>query len=395
MTTQKIDFTAAHSVLKNAIDGQLLAGATAAVMYNGEVIDTYCAGMADMESGEAMRSDHIHRAYSNTKIMTTMLVLKLADESYFSIDDAIKKWIPVFGKVRVLKLGATTLDETEALQHDITIRHLLSHQAGLSHGVFDMGTMVFNAYHASGARKSNTTLAQLMDQLGTLPLIYQPGQGWEYSMAPDVLARLVEIVTGHAYADALKTLLFDPLGMVDTTYVLRPEQVSRFTALYIGDARQPNKPGIKRLENMPWPGAFLESVPRQAGSSGVVTTQADMLRLMQQLTPSFGTYLKPATLADMLRDQLPSERCIQVANVGAFPSLGFGLGGAVTRSVSEFQSNSPVGEFQWGGLGGTHWWVSPRTGVAGVVMTQRHWGFWNPFWFDYKQKVYEAIGTQG
>ena len=395
MTTQKIDFTAAHSVLKNAIDGQLLAGATAAVMYNGEVIDTYCAGMADMESGEAMRSDHIHRAYSNTKIMTTMLVLKLADESYFSIDDAIKKWIPVFGKVRVLKLGATTLDETEALQHDITIRHLLSHQAGLSHGVFDMGTMIFNAYHASGARKSNTTLAQLMDQLGTLPLIYQPGQGWEYSMAPDVLARLVEIVTGHAYADALKTLLFDPLGMVDTTYVLRPEQVSRFTALYIGDARQPNKPGIKRLENMPWPGAFLESVPRQAGSSGVVTTQADMLRLMQQLTPSFGTYLKPATLADMLRDQLPPERCIQVANVGAFPSLGFGLGGAVTRSVSEFQSNSPVGEFQWGGLGGTHWWVSPRTGVAGVVMTQRHWGFWNPFWFDYKQKVYEAIGTQG
>lgn len=395
MTTQKIDFTAAHSVLQNAIDGQLLAGATAAVMLHGEVIDTFCAGMADMESYETMRADHIHRAYSNTKIMTTMLVLKLADEGYFSIDDAIKKWIPVFGKVRVLKLGATTLDDTEALQHDITIRHLLSHQAGLSHGVFDMGTMIFNAYHASGARKSNTTLAQLMDQLGTLPLIYQPGQGWEYSMAPDVLARLVEIVTGHAYADALKTLLFDPLGMVDTTYVLRPEQVSRFTALYIGDAKQPNKPGIKRLENMPWPGAFLESVPRQAGSSGVVTTQADMLRLMQQLTPSFGTYLKPATLADMLRDQLPPERCIQVANVGAFPSLGFGLGGAVTRSVSEFQSNSPVGEFQWGGLGGTHWWVSPRTGVAGVVMTQRHWGFWNPFWFDYKQKVYEAIGTQG
>jgi CubicO group peptidase (beta-lactamase class C family) len=116
-----------------------------------------------------------------------------------------------------------------------------------------------------------------------------------------------------------------------------------------------------------------------------------MLRLMQQLTPNFGTYLKSATLAEMLRDQLPPERCIKVANVGAFPSLGFGLGGAVTRSSSEFQPNSPAGEFQWGGLGGTHWWVSPRTGVAGVVMTQRHWGFWNPFWFDYKQKVYDAV----
>jgi CubicO group peptidase (beta-lactamase class C family) len=391
MTIKNLDFTAAHSLLQNAVDGQLLAGVSAAVMFNGELVDAFCTGMADMESGEALRADHIHRAYSNTKIMTSMLVLKLADDSYFSIDDPIKKWIPVFGKVRVLKTNATTLDETEALQHDITIRHLLSHQAGLSHGVFDMGSMIFNAYHASGARKSNTTLEQLMDQLGSLPLIYQPGQGWEYSMAPDVLARLVEIVTGQAYADALKTRLFAPLGMVDTTYVLRPEQVSRFTALYIGDAKQPNKPGLKRLDNMPWPGAFLEPVPRQAGSSGVVTTQADMLRLMQQLTPNFGTYLKQATLAEMLRDQLPPERCIHVANVGAFPSLGFGLGGAVTRSTSEFQPNSPTGEFQWGGLGGTHWWVSPSTGYAGVVMTQRHWGFWNPFWFEYKQKVYDAV----
>ncbi len=360
-------------------------------MFNGEVVDAFCTGMADMESGEALRADHIHRAYSNTKIMTSMLVLKLADDGYFSIDDPIKKWIPVFGKVRVLKPNATTLVDTEALQNDITIRHLLSHQAGLSHGVFDMGSMIFNAYHASGARKSDTTLEQLMDQLGGLPLIYQPGQGWEYSMAPDVLARLVEIVTGQDYADALKTRLFDPLGMVDTTYVLRPEQVSRFTALYIGDAKQPNKPGLKRLDNMPWPNAFLEPVQRQAGSSGLVTTQADMLRLMQQLTPNFGTYLKKATLADMLRDQLPPERCIKVANVGAFPSLGFGLGGAVTRSSSEFQPNSPAGEFQWGGLGGTHWWVSPSTGHAGVVMTQRHWGFWNPFWFEYKKKVYDAI----
>ena len=391
MTTHNIDFTTAHAVLQNAIDGQLLAGVSAAVMFNGEVVDTFCAGMADMESGETLRVDHIHRAYSNTKIMTSMLVLKLADDGYFSIDDAIKKWIPVFGKVCVLKPGATIIDDTEALQCDITIRHLLSHQAGLSHGVFDMGTMIFNAYHASGARKSDTTLEQLMDQLGTLPLLYQPGKGWEYSMAPDVLARLVEIVTGQAYADALKTRFFDVLGMVDTTYVLRPEQVPRFTALYIGDAKQPYKPGLKRLDNMPWPNAFLEPVPREAGSSGVVTTQADMLRLMQQLTPGFGTYLKPATLADMLRDQLPPERCIHVANVGAFPSLGFGLGGAVTRSSSEFQPNSPTGEFQWGGLGGTHWWVSPSTGYSGVVMTQRHWGFWNPFWFEYKQKVYDAI----
>ena len=387
----EIDFSEANASLQQCVDEQLLAGVSTAVMLNGELINTFCTGMADMESGEALRADHIHRAYSNTKIMTSMLVLKLADDGYFFIDDAIKKWIPAFGKVRVLRQGATTIDDTQALESDITIRHLLSHQAGLSHGVFDMGSMIFNAYHAAGVRKSDTSLEGLMDQLAGLPLIYQPGQGWEYSMALDVLGRLVEILTGQAYADALKTQLFEPLGLVDTTYVLQPEQVPRLTALYMGDAKQPKKQGLKRLDNMPWPDAFLKPVPRQAGSSGVVTTQADMLRLMQQLTPNCGTYLKPAILGAMLRDQLPPERCLKVANVGSFPSLGFGLGGAVTRCASEIQPNSPVGEFQWGGLGGTHWWVSPKTGLAGVLMTQRHWGFWNPFWFEYKQKVYDAV----
>ena len=391
MTTQKIDFTAAHSVLQNAIDGQLLAGVSAAIMFKGEVIDTFCAGMADQESAEPLRSDHLHRAFSNTKIITSTLVMHLMDQGHFALDDAIKKWIPVFGKVRVLKPGAMTIDDTEALQHDITIRHLLSHQAGLSHGVFDMGTMIFNAYHASGARKNDTTLEQLMDQLGTLPLIYQPGHGWEYSMAPDVLGRLVEIVTGQSLAEAFKTRLFEKIGMLDTTYVMQPKQVPRLAALYSGDAKQPNKPGLKRLDNMPWVDAFLKPVPRQSGTSGLVTTQEDMLALMQQLIPGHGTFLKPATLLEMLRDQLPLDRCVQVANVGAFPSLGFGLGGAVTRMVSDFQPNTPAGEFQWGGLAGTHWWVSPSTGFAGVLMTQRHWGFWNPFWFEYKQKMYEAI----
>ena len=391
MTTPNLNFSAAHSVLKNAIDGQLLAGVSAAIMFKGEVVDTFCSGMADIERGEKLREDHLHRAFSNTKIFTSVLVMHLIDQGHFALDDAIKKWIPVFGKVRVLKPDATAIDDTDALTNDITIRHLLSHQAGLSHGVFDVGTMIFNAYHASGARQNDTTLEQLMDQLGTLPLTYQPGHGWEYSMATDVLGRLVEIVTGQSLAEAFKTHLFEPLGMVDTTYVLRSDQVARLAALYSGDAKQPNKPGLKRVDNMPWPDAFLKPVPRQSGTSGLVTTQADMLALLQQLIPGQGSFLKPVTLQEMMRDQLPPDRCVQVANVGTFPSLGFGLGGAVTRRVSDFQPNSPAGEFQWGGLAGTHWWVSPSTGFAGVLMTQRHWGFWNPFWFEYKQKVYDAI----
>ena len=385
------NFSAAHAVLQRCIDTQLLSGVSAAVLRNGTVIDSFCIGKADLQSGEDLRSDHIHRAFSNTKLVTSVLVLLLLDQDHFALDDPVKTWIPALAHLKILRADATSITATEPLAHDITIRHLLSHQAGFSHGVFDPGTLIYNAYHASGVRKPDTTLEQLVNQLASLPLIYQPGQGWAYSMATDVLARLVEIVTGLSFAAALQSLLFDPLGMADTGHVLRPDQVARLCPLYVGDLADPRRPGLQRLDNVPWPQAFLKPVPRQAGTSGLVTTQTDMILLLQQLHPSTSTLLKSATLVEMMRDQLPADRCVQVFPGQALPSLGFGLGGAVTRRTSQMQPNSPAGEFQWGGLAGTHWSISPATGISIVLMTQRYMGFWNPFWFEYKRKVYEAL----
>lgn len=391
MTRSPPDFSAARAVLQHHVDGGLLAGASAVVLLHGEPVESFCTGMADIERGEPLRPDHIHRAFSNTKLMTSVLVLLLADEGRFALDDPVKAWLPALGALRVLRAGATSIDDTEPLQHDITIRHLLSHQAGFSHGVFDPDTLLFNAYKAAGLRSSDKTLAALVEQLATFPLLYQPGCGWEYSMATDVLARLVEIVTGQGIEQALQARLWGPLGMVDTGYVLRDDQVPRLAALYAGDALHPTRPGLTRLTTVPWPNAHLQRVPLQAGTSGTFTTQADMLALLRQLLPGRSGLLKPATLAEMKRDQLPAGRCVNFALWGAMPSLGFGLAGAVTRGPSELQPNTPVGELQWGGLAGTHWWISPTTGVAGVLMAQRHFGFWNPWWFEYKQKMYEAL----
>ena len=385
------NFSAAHAVLQRHVDTQLLSGVCAAVLRNGTLIDSFCIGKADLQSGEELRPDHIHRAFSNTKLMTSVLVLLLLDQGQFALDDPVKRWIPALGHLKVLRAAATSITDTEPLAVDITIRHLLSHQAGFSHGVFDPGTLIYNAYHAAGVRTPDTTLEQLMGQLASLPLIYQPGQGWAYSMATDVLARLVEIVTGLSFAAALQRLLFDPLGMADTGHVLRPDQVARLCPLYAGDLADPSRPGLQRLDNVPWPQAFLKPVPRQAGTSGLVTTQADMILLLQQLQPGTSTLLKAATLVEMMRDQLPAERCVQVYPGQALPSLGFGLGGALTRSTSQMQPNSPAGEFQWGGLAGTHWSISPATGISIVLMTQRYMGFWHPFWFEYKREVYEAL----
>jgi CubicO group peptidase (beta-lactamase class C family) len=392
VTRPALDFSAAHAVLQREIDQQRLPGVSAALLRHGETIDSFCAGLADLQSGEPLRPDHIHRAFSNTKLMASVLVLMLVDQRCFALDDPVKTWLPAFGQLRVLRPGATRIDDTEPLQRDITIRHLLSHQAGLSHGVFDPGTLIYQAYAASGVRRPDTTLAEEMDLLAALPLIYQPGEGWEYATGADVLARIVEIVTGERFGDALQSRLFGPLGMVDTGYVLRPDQLPRLAALYRGDLLDVMKPGLQRLDDTPWPGAYRQPVPRQSAAGGLFTTQADMLALLGQLMPGQPSVLQPETLAALFSDQVPAARCVQFFGTGPVPSLGFGLGGALTRRASAVAPAAAVGELQWGGLAATHWFISPASGLAGVVMTQRFMGFWHPFWFEYRARVYDAAG---
>lgn len=387
------DFSAAHAVLRRHYEERRLSGVSALVFKAGEVVDEFCAGEADIEEGKPLRPDHIHGARSNTKLITAVMTLMLVDEGRITLDSPIKQWIPGFGITRVLRPSATSLEDTEALARDITVRHLLTHTAGLSHGFLDPGTMIYEAYGASGVCLPDCSTAMIAERLPALPVLFQPGEGWEYSMGPDVLARLVEVITGQRYLEALRERLFGPLGMVDTGYVLRPEQVLRLAALYGGNFADPNEPGLRRLDELPWPGAFLTPVPRQAGASGLFTTQADMVALLSRLFPGRGGPLADATLTEMFRDQLPAQLCVQFPRSGPIPALGFGLAGAVTRRPSELQPNTPVGELQWGGAAGTHWAISPSTGEALVLMTQRQMGFWNPFWFEWKAAAYAALNS--
>ena len=230
------DFSAAHAVLRGHHEQHRLSGVSTLVFERGgEVVDELCIGQAEIEQARALRPDHIHRAFSNTKLITAVMTLMLVDEGRMALDDPIKQWIPAFGATRVLLPRATSLDDTEPLARDITVRHLLTHTAVLSHGVFDPGTMIYKAYDASGLRRPDCSTAMIAERLPALPLLFQPGEGWEYSMGPDVLARLVEIVTGQRYVEALQQRLFGPLDMVDTGYVLRPAQVPRLAALYGAD----------------------------------------------------------------------------------------------------------------------------------------------------------------
>ncbi len=386
-------FAAAHEVLRRHHAAGRLAGVSTLVCSGHEVVDRFCLGHADIEAGTPLRPDHIHRAFSNTKLVTAVMTLMLVDEGRLALDAPVREWIPAFAATRVLRAGATTLDDTEPLARDITLRHLLSHSSGLSHGVFDLGTPLFDAYHASGLRRPDSDTAQMARLLPTLPLSFQPGQGWQYAMGPDVLARVAEIVTGTRFATLLQQRLLGPLGMVDTAYVLQPEQAPRLAALYVGDLADPLAPGLQRRDHTPWPEAHLKPVPREGGASGLVTTQADMLALLTRLLPGGAGPLPDALLVEMGRDQLLPDQCVNFPQTGALPALGFGLAGAVTRGPSALQPNTPVGELQWGGLAGTHWALSPATRQVLVLMTQRHMGFWNPFWWEWKAAVYAALDS--
>lgn len=385
-------FEAAHEVLRGHHAAGRLAGVSTLVFDGRDVVDSLCLGHADREAGTPLRPDHIHRAFSNTKLFTAVLTLVLVQEGRLALDAPVHAWIPGFANTRVLRPGATTLDDTETRAADITLRHLLTHTAGLSHGVFDPGTPLFDAYRVEGLRLPDKDMAHIARRLPQLPLGFQPGTAWQYSMAPDVLARVMEIATGLPFAQLLQQRLLGPLGLHDTAYVLQPAQVPRLAALYVGDVADPLAPGLQRLDSVPWREAHLTRVPREGGASGLATTQADMLALLKSLRPGRGGPLNDTLLAELLRDQLPPALCVNFPFTGVRPTLGFSLAGAVTRGPSALQPNTPVGEVQWGGLAGTHWALVPATGQALVLMTQRHMGFWNPFWFEWKAAVYAALG---
>ena len=386
------DFTAVRAAMQRYVDGDILAGVSWALLEGRDIVDMQAVGFSDRETQAPLRFDHIFRAFSNTKLVTSCAIMLLVEEGKLRLDDPIEAYIPQLGNRRVLKAGATKIGDTEPARRSITVRDLLSHQAGLSYGIFDPGTPIFTAYNARNVLNPMTPLTDMIDQLEQLPLIFHPGENWEYSVATDVLGRLVEVVSGQAFDAFIKARIFDPLGMVDTGFYAPPEKQDRLVGYYKGaDRLDPTKPGLTKLENSPYPGAYLQPLPRLEGGGGLVTTMSDMIALIRALLPGGPRLLKDETIDEMMRNQLPGGQWIRFAMLGAMPGKAYGLGGAVTAEPGPLDPPSAAGEFQWGGVAGTHWFINPRQNVAGVVMAQRYMAFWNPFFFDFKRQAYAAM----
>jgi CubicO group peptidase (beta-lactamase class C family) len=206
-----------------------------------------------------------------------------------------------------------------------------------------------------------------------------------------VLSRLVEVASGQRFDDFLQARIFGPLGMKDTGFVVPEDQQHRLVAYYAGASlTDPMNPGLTRTDDSPWPGAYRKPVPRLSGGGGLVSSLPDMIALIRSLIPGGPMLLQPETIELMMSNQLPEGTFIRFPTVGEAKGKAFGLGGAVTLGASSIDPPDSVGEFQWGGIAGTHWWINPRRQLAGIVMAQRQMAFWHPFSFAIKREVYRA-----
>ena len=392
VTAKGYDFSQAHAAMQRYVDGNILAGVSSAVMIGRDLVDVNCTGWADKEAEIPLQPDHIFRAFSNTKLVTSCAALQLFEEGRFKLDDPLEKYIRQFANRKVLHPGATSLDDTEPAKSPITIRHLMTHSSGLSYGYFDPGSTIFKAYTERGVLNPTTTLADMVDVLADLPLIYHPGTSWEYSLAIDVVARLVEVISGQSFDKFIQARILDPLGMVDTGFFVPQQNQNRLVAYYAGaDLMEPMKPGLTRTDNAPFPGAYLSPIARLNGGGGLVSTLHDMVALIRSLLPGGKTLLKPETIASMMTNQLPEGQWIRFALMGPQPGKVHGLAGGMIQQPSPLDHPDAAGELYWRGVAGTQWWISPKHNMAGVMMAQRQMAFVHPFSFEFKRLAYEAV----
>ncbi|MBR7800698.1 serine hydrolase domain-containing protein [Undibacterium fentianense] len=392
VTPSAFNFKTIAPAMQSYVDRKILAGVSSAILHGQDLVYFHTAGWADIENQIPLRHDHLFRVFSNTKLLTSIAIMQLIEQHHLSLDDPVERYLPQLGQRQVLLPGATDISQTEPARSSITVRQLLTHTSGLSYGLLDHGSTIYKAYVERRVLNAFTPLSELLQVLEELPLSFHPGERWEYSIATDVLAHLVEIISGDNFDVYLHAHILSPLGMNDTSFWVPPHKHARLSAYYAGtDPMNVLNRDLKRLEKSPYPEAFLKPIPRFSGGGGLVSSMHDMLALMRSFLPNGPRILSEESLYLMMQNHLPQGWGIAFPGVGEVPGKGFGLGGAVTLEPGENDPANAHGEFEWGGIAGTHWWISPRHNIAGLLMTQRQMAFWHPYSFEFKKLAYAAM----
>lgn len=362
--------------MQEYVDSGNFAGITTLLARRGRVVHFEHTGVRDKTTQAALDASTIFRIYSMTKPIVCTALMTLYEEARFQLFEPIAKYLPAFAKVKVWNgEGRSLIDPVRP----ILIRDLFTHTSGLTYNFLE-DTPVSGMYQKADLfGKPGETLESVVGELARLPLAYQPGSRWHYSMSIDVLAHLIQVLSGRPLQDFLKARIFSPLGMVDTGYSVPEPNRARVAAMY-GRADIAFHTFTEGLNAPVGPLDVSKTYPADntttwaRGGSGLFSTAADYLRFAQMLLNrghlDDERIISPAIADLMHTNHLPANLLPLSIGILTLPGYGFGLGSRVLLNVAESFLPGSVGEFGWAGAANTYYWVDPKMELIAILMTQ-------------------------
>jgi CubicO group peptidase (beta-lactamase class C family) len=385
-----------HALMQQVVDQKQIAGIVTILARHGKVVDYRTYGDRDMASGAPMTKDVIFRDFSMTKPVTGVAMMILYEEGKWLPSDPISKYIPEFAHLKVYKgIGADGGMILVDPDHAPTMRELMTHTAGFTYGIF--GTTPVDAMYRDAKILGSKNLQEFIDKLAKIPLLYQPGKGWTYSVSMDIQGYIVEKLSGQTLPQFYREHIFQPLGMKDAGFYVPADKRTRFTTLYqTGD-----NGGIVPADRGPGGAASAYSAEpgMPSGGGGMVSTAEDYYRFAQMLADGGelnGTrILAPATVKLMSSNHLPASLLTGEFGIGLQtmrPGFGYGYDCAVVFDPPEANLPEGKGTFFWDGAAGTWFWIDPTNDVVFVGMIQRILGPASPnLEFLSRSVVYQAL----
>ena len=381
------------------VDSGKLPGCMTLVARHGQVAYLDSRGMADEEAGRPIAPDDIFRIYSMSKPIVSAAAMALYEEGLFQLDDPVARYLPEFGDGQLWLDGEGADMKTEPVGDAMQVWHLMTHTSGLVYGNREDGA-VGAAYRAAGVDFSGSrnvgTLEEMTKRLAAMPLRWRPGTRWEYSVSTDALGRFIEAVAGAPLDEVLRTRIFEPLGMNDTYFQLPAEKADRLTSLFTKQADGSRTETDPASAESSW----VKPVTLFSGGGGLVSTASDYLKFCEMLR-GLGAYegarvLGRKTAEYMMRNHLPGNADLTsmgqpVFSETAYDGIGFSLAGSVVIDAAKAKALCSEGEFAWGGVASTGFWVDRAEGIVAIFMTQLMPSSSYPIRRELRSLVYQAI----
>jgi CubicO group peptidase (beta-lactamase class C family) len=381
-----------------------IAGAITLVARRGQVVYHECAGVMDRENDKPMSPGAICRIYSMTKPITCVALMTLYEKGHFQLVSPVAEFVPAFGDLQVYTGGEGAQIELADLARPVTVRDLLTHTSGLTYHFTEYGPV--EEMYRQARICSDKPLAGFVADLCRMPLAFQPGTAWRYSMAHDVAAYLIEVMSGQPLDVYLRENLFEPLGMVDTGYRVPQGKLDRLASMYgTGDVLEPGMTLTRWYEDAETAGSrllatstdSLESTPHNVfrGGHGLVSTAQDYYRFCQMLLNGGeleGKRILGRKTVELLTANhlLPELMPYDIGGID-YAGYGFGLGMRVALDVAQTQLPGSMGEYGWAGAASTYFWIDPREALIGVQMTQFQPSGFHLIANDFRVAAYQAI----